>query len=398
METNEKIVLDTIYKEEIESGIGQIEAALQAIDSNGRFDENIKTVLNSCMHIMDLGMIHGYEGVEAIAEMMFNAARYCSRQGSATLDETREKLNSALSALKEVVRYSDESDEQAIVDKTRTAMDFQIDTIQFSGDEQEEQEEWHEPARSNLHRLSSQKLPFEIKEFTAIPVTDLSGGHEDEQDVEEARGSDKPESGSELQQIDEFAAADILEQIDEAEDTPDFDYIQAFEEGEVRIVDDVLDSISAAQIVQAADKIDEAIQNYRENIEPELALQDVRDSLAELKNTTREPVLQPVSELLFPLERIGREHLENDETREEALDLIVECNRVVRAFAEQQQVSSATLLTLKEKINHLQKMLDPEDQLSLFNVEFEEDFEEPEILPPPKQPLIARIRRFFGMY
>ncbi|HHL71437.1 MAG TPA: hypothetical protein ENJ29_02905 [Bacteroidetes bacterium] len=124
----------------------------------------------------------------------------------------------------------------------------------------------------------------------------------------------------------------------------------------------------------------------------------MRDSLAELKETTREPVLQPVSELLFPLERIGREHLENDETREEALDLIEECNRVVRAFAEQQQVSSATLLTLKEKINHLQKMLAPEDQLSLFNVEFEEDFEEPEILPPPKQPLIARIRRFFGMY
>lgn len=400
METNEKIVLDTIYKEEIESGIGQIEAALQAIDSNGRFDENIKTVLNSCMHIMDLGMIHGYEGVEAIAEMMFNAARYCSRQGSATLDETREKLNSALSALKEVVRYSDESDEQAIVDKTRTAMDFQIDTIQFSGDEQEEQEEWHEPARSNLHRLSSQKLPFEIKEFTAIPVTDLTSEHEDEQepDIEEAGESDTSETGSEPQQIDEFAAADIFEQIDEAEDTPDFDYIQAFEEGEVRIVDEVLDSISAAQIVQAVDKIDEAIQKYRENIEPELALQDVRDSLAELKETTREPVLQPVSELLFPLERIGREHLENKETREEALDLIEECNRVVRAFAEQQQVSSATLLTLKEKINHLQKMLAPEDQLSLFNVEFEEDFEEPEILPPPKQPLIARIRRFFGMY
>ncbi|HHL71436.1 MAG TPA: hypothetical protein ENJ29_02900 [Bacteroidetes bacterium] len=241
METNEKIVLDTIYKEEIESGIGQIEAALQAIDSNGRFDENIKTVLNSCMHIMDLGMIHGYEGVEAIAEMMFNAARYCSRQGSATLDETREKLNSALSALKEVVRYSDESDEQAIVDKTRTAMDFQIDTIQFSGDEQEEQEEWHEPARSNLHRLSSQKLPFEIKEFTAIPVTDLTSEHEDEQepDIEETGESDTCETGSEPQQIDEFAAADIFEQIDEAEDTPDFDYIQAFEEGEVRIVDEV---------------------------------------------------------------------------------------------------------------------------------------------------------------
>ncbi len=395
MDKQSKVVLDSIYKEEIESGIERIELALQSIDSNGHFDENIKTVLNSCMHIMDLGMIHGYEGVEAIAEMMFNAARYCSRQGAETLDETREKLNSALSALKEVVRFSDESEEQALVDKTRTAMDFQIDTIQFIDDEQDDQDEWHEPARSNVHRLASQKLPFEIKEFTAIPIPDPA----EKEEADSAEKHDEPGAAQpEAQQVDEFALADAFDQIEEPEEAQEFDALQAFEEGEVRIVDDALDAIPVSQVLQTLGRIETAIRNYRDNFEPELALQDVRDSLAELKGTSAEPALQPVAELLYPLERIGREHLEKDETREETLQLIEECNRVIRAFAEERRVPSETLLSLKEKINHLEKMLEPEDELSHFDVEFEEDYDEPEVLPPPRQPWITRIRRFFGMY
>ncbi len=379
------VKLDEFYLEQINQKIEQLELALSSIDQNGHFDDNIKAVLNNCMQIMDLGMIHGYEGVEAIAETMFIAARYCAQKGSETLDEVRPKLMKALDALKEVVELTDPLATQDLIDRARNEMDYRIDDL-LPAEEGENDELLSEPIRSKLLTASKKgdKL-FEIKE--------------DESESEKRLIPDPAENGT-TPSLDEEAVAQDVDRWLAQEEAPaaQADRTDAFLEGEFRWLQDGLDPVSLERLHHILDTLEDNIGRAETGIELEEAIEEIQTSIRELSAVWLEDGFEFLQEILEPLARVASDYLENDWVRLEVIAAIREGTLLVREWLHKKKLPVSAISAYRKRLDEIEnKAVNKADnEQEWLNEGFDSD--DIEISEPPKLPFIVRLKKIFGMY
>ena len=387
----EEAHLDEFYKQEVYEKISTLEEALLYIDQNGRFEENLKKILSSCMQIMDLGMIHGYEGVEAIAESMYAAARYCAWQGAESIEEVRKKLLTALETLKQVVELTDPTETQQLIDKTRVEMDFKIDDVMPHHHEERPDEIWSEPVRRKTLGMQSSEL-IHLKDFSE----DQEGDGESEKVSRNGAYAHTPKQEIDEDKINEELEA--YEGADEEEQPAGHEPVKSFVEGEIELIEHALDEILINKVHLILDRLEEAIDQVETGIDVELSLQDIKDACEELKTLSLEIQLQPLSRLIYGMHELAYQYLEKDIGRLEAISLLREGAGLLQDYLHRKKIETRLLLDYQNQFERFQnKVSQKEQQLNQQDdeVDFDQDIE---ILDPPKLPFIVRLKRLFGMY
>lgn len=382
--------IETFYRQEINKNIVRIETALNEIGTHGYSDDEMRTIISGCLQIMDLGMIHGYDGVEAIAERMHAAARYCALNGEASLDKNMKRLDDAMQTLRQVVELSEEVAVKSYVEETNTKMDFQIDDIIALEEQDTESDDYVEPLRNrkNLNGANNEDV-FEIKEFTAIRKIRKS--------TEEPASDTVDEEHINAENI--AAEFDRIEPFDDTIDDPD--YLQAFEEGDVTIIESTLDDITMEKVLTDLEQIEKAIdkiQDDRDDTIKSAAIQEIREATSDLRIISEEEALQPVAEIIYPMERIASEKLRST-VAIDAMDVLQECTHIVREFLDSHELSLSKLTALRSELNtklFVGERRSPFDDLDLENLpEIDDEDEEIQII---KTPFVAKLRKLFGMY
>lgn len=378
--------IEIFYREEVTKNIDQIEIALQKIDTNGHFQSQLQLIINGCTRIMDLGMIHGYDGVEAIAERMFTAARSCSINGADSLEKTRKRLDNVMQTLRQVVELSEGSSAKAFIDETNTKMDFQIDDFASLEENDDESDEYAVPIRNRSSLQSDATLnQFEIKEFTAVPKVKKTA---EDQSHQQNLPLDEEEIAEEFEEIDE---------IDDQDHLPD--YMQAFEEGGVTIIESTLDDITMQKVVADLDQIDSAICKIKEDGDNStIAIQEIKESCTDLRQISEAEAMQPIAEIIYPMERIANEKLRSDHAAE-AIDVLQECNLLLREFVNNHELPLTKLTSLRSEFNtkvFANERRSPFDEINLQDInDIDDEVEEIHLI---KTPFVAKLRKLFGMY
>ncbi len=380
----DEVKLDEFYLEQVNSKIKQLELALSSIDQNGHFDDNIKTILNHCMQIMDLGMIHGYEGVEAIAETMFVAARYCKQKGSEALEEVRPKLMKALEALKEVVELTDPLATQDLIDRARIDMDYRIDDL-MPGEDGENDDVLSEPIRNKVIPHKNGERLFEIHEFTALP--------------QEPKIL-MPSENTSAPVLDEEAVANKVDNLAPEEESPavQADHMDAFLEGEYRYLADDLDQAHLARLHGILDNLEDSIGRAETGIELEEAIDEIQSGIQELEAIGHETQFAFLREIVQPLTRVAMDYLENDWVRLEVIAAIREGSLLVRELLHKKKLAVTAIAEYLQRLDEIEskavnKMDNEQDWINDGY-----DGDDIEMSEPPRLPFIVRLKKVFGMY
>ncbi|MDQ7064864.1 MAG: hypothetical protein Q9P90_11540 [candidate division KSB1 bacterium] len=383
-EHQDDVKLDEFYLEQVNSKIEQLELALSSIDQNGHFDDNIKTILNNCMQIMDLGMIHGYEGVEAIAETMFVAARYCAQKGSETIEEVRPKLMKALEALKEVVELTDPLATQDLIDRARIDMDYRIDDL-MPGEDGENDDVLSEPIRNKVMPHKNGESLFEIHEFTALP--------QEPKILAPSENSSDPA-------LDEEAVANEVDNLASEEESPavEADHVEAFLEGEYRYLADDLNQADQARLHGILDNLEDSIGRAETGIELDEAIDDIKAGLQELEAISFEEQFKFFREIVQPLTRVAMDYLENDWVRLEVIAAIREGSQVVRELLQKKRIPVTAIAEYRNMLEEIENkaMNKVDSEQDWLNNGYEGD--DIEMSEPPRLPFIVRLKKVFGMY
>ena len=329
-------------------------------------------------------MIHGYEGVEAIAETMFVAARYCAQKGSETIEEVRPKLMKALEALKEVVELTDPLATQDLIDRARIDMDYRIDDLMPS-EEGENDEVLSEPIRNKMMPRKNGESLFEIHEFTALP--------QEPKILAPSENSSGPV-------LDEESVADEVENLAPEEESPavQADHVDAFLEGEYRYLADDLDQVALVRLHGILDNLEDSIGRAETGIELDEAIEEIKAGIQELEAICLEEPFAFLREIVQPLTRVAMDYLENDWVRLEVIAAIREGNLLVRELLQKKKIAVAA-------ISEFRKMLDEIESKAVNKMDNEQDWlnngydgDDIEMTEPPRLPFIVRLKKVFGMY
>ena len=380
--------IETFYRQEVNKNLGRIESALNKINTDDHFDDEMRTIINGCMQIMDLGMIHGYDGVEAIAERMNAAARYCALHGEDSLEKNKKRLDDAMQTLRQVVELSEETSVKSYVDETNTKMDFQIDDIMTLDEQDAESDQYVVPLRNRKNfNGSSENGIFEIKEFTAVRKVRKSNS-DSQQDTNDEKPVDEENIAAEFDRIEPF---------DEIYDYPD--YMQVFEEGDVTVIESTLDDITMEKVLSDLDQIEKAIakmQDGQDGTATSAAIQEIREATNDLRVISEEEAMQPIAEIIYPMERIATEKLRS-EVAGDAMEVLQECTHILREFLNNHELSLSRLTALRSEFNSklfVGERKSPFEDINLDELSEIED-EEIQII---KTPFVAKLRKLFGMY
>ncbi|MFQ5630888.1 MAG: hypothetical protein ACE5I1_19125 [bacterium] len=387
------MLLEDYYLGEVATNIESIEATLQTIRQNGEFDKDINKILNSIMHIMDMGMIHGFEGVEAVAEQIYAAARYISWQGEESLEDIKPKFLESLETLKKVVDITDPYAARELVDRAKFEMDYQIDDVISVSQEAGFDEQFYEPVRDKTKTIRIYGNDFsEENEAVTTPENE----NDDENDETDYISTylkdsfDKAIEWSEAPGVGEFAEPEI-----------ENDYIKAFEDGEVVLINEALDEKKNRAIENKLNNLQSVLADLKENLPLIENWQKVADVCGDLKNEIEQLAFEPLADIISPLAEIIQMASENEDAREQAFAILHHCQALIRQFIDDKKVETIKIVDLKSKIHFFEKDFMPEewsDQLDPRILASLDGIDDMELPPPPKIPLLARLKRFFGMY
>ncbi|RME00895.1 MAG: hypothetical protein D6814_02625, partial [Calditrichaeota bacterium] len=201
--------------------------------------------------------------------------------------------------------------------------------------------------------------------------------------------------------LDEEKVAENFESIDflQEEKKAQPDYIKAFEEAEIEVVEAALDEILIQKVHEALDLMKEALENIEQETEVNLAIQDVKSACNQLKDLSYELQLQPLSNIIFPMGKLATDYLENETDRPRAMQLLREGMQAIQQFVDQKKIATSHLKSLTLELESFEPgtMLPEQEEANETN-DFLFGDEEPDIPEPPRLPMIVRLKRFFGMY
>lgn len=383
--------LEKRYISEVEANIDEIRSALERINANGQFDESITEIMNCTLQLMDLGMIHGYEGVEAIAERMYTAARYCALNGPECLESVKPKLQQSVSTLQDVVELNDSVSAQKLVDQTKTEMDYTLDEIPSDNGDAALDPNTADPFRHQPPRA-------EMITDNFLEINDLDGCEEDEEPQEmEERISDGP--------VDEAAFEDAVRWSERAgeelleEDEPKNDFIKAFEDGEVIMLEHAFDTRIARRVFGSMEKLTACLAELEMNSDLHTTWQEVALLSNDLRHMSQNAALEPLSDIFFSMEMIAERAFEAAAERQASWLLLTECRDFIQEYLDNKRIATGRLIELKSRLElFLDKPAPDEEPGFAADFDDEEDDEDDDSGPPPRIPFIVRLRRFFGMY
>jgi len=109
------------YIEQVNNNLQVLEGHLRRLEAE-HDAKSVEEIASAAERLRDLAMVHGYEAVEAIAMKVERALAPWRFLPSPLPADLRQKLHEAVKALHTVIALTDESEEQAVVERTGAAI------------------------------------------------------------------------------------------------------------------------------------------------------------------------------------------------------------------------------------------------------------------------------------
>lgn len=379
------------YATEVRKNIENLAGALSEIDGQTAFLEKINVIINALQCIKDLAMIHGYEGVEAIAERMENGARHYLSQGLDSPELFRAKMNQALDVLRRMVDMVDDRETQRLVRETAHAMDYEIDSLNVDLHEGKADIDQQQDGIPEITDEPVKDDDDDNKLQTQTPASEMWSALEDE-----FLGICEPElSVPEVVAGDEYSghAAELK-----------VEPLISRAGGTEEQVEYAFDEILATKVTEHLDRLAAAVQRIHENENRALAVQEVRDICMALKILSEQVGHAAFNQLVFPLERLVRECLHPEDGSAEVVAAVAHAEQLLRSYLISPDKNPAELLSMKDQVERFfseEHLTITSEAAATFAEPPDDDedvFGDDEQYPrPPKPPMIIRLRRLFGM-
>jgi chemotaxis protein histidine kinase CheA len=202
------------YASEVSKNITNLTAALQTVRDHASLMEKITTIIEALQAVKDLAMIHGYEGVEAVAERMENGARHYLSQNHHSVERFVERMKQAVDVLRRLVEMTDEREAQRLVKETEHVMDYTIDSLNIGQQEERmEVDGAEETERSDRAEALLQENEDHVVRVTAYESTAAAADASEYFDIREPEISVAVPSGDgeyEHTRMVETAVDDVL--------------------------------------------------------------------------------------------------------------------------------------------------------------------------------------------
>lgn len=191
--------LKDFYCQEIISGIERIDNSLSELEAEPGKREYLRQIKDSAQSISDLAMIHGFEGVEAIADKII-ATTISLLSSEADLDKSYStKVKVAITTLRQVFQMEDDMESLMSVDKFDKQIEFGQKKVQA----------YTERLSDSFNRLSENQLelPFEDTDVLVI----------DTEKKKEWKNVNKDDVVFDIREIDDLLKLDVDEQDEDIE-------------------------------------------------------------------------------------------------------------------------------------------------------------------------------------
>lgn len=387
------MAIEDYYTIEVTENIKMIENCLEQLEDSEAFEDQVKQILHATMQIMDLSMIHGFEGVEAVAEQIYAATRYLSRQGIDMVESFKPKLSEALDTLKQIVDITDPHTARQLVHRTRYEMDYQIDDVPPLSEEDVAEEMWYEPVRDKAaaRRGLSEKLlknnpVTRIPGDGAWPVSDppIQLPLDEEELFEKATGwSESP------------GFRDLIER------ELSNDYLSAFEAGEIILVRDLLDSETRERVLQELDRLRIALMALDDANCSKDSWESIARTCESLATACQISALEPLIEVVAPMNTIALRAAEDIDLRGEIAVLLRQCIDTIDEFLEQEAIPTAVVQDLKSQIHTYMMYEVIESPIDALHADLTRDFGldiDADTVPELRRfSFWMRLKRFFGL-
>lgn len=405
---SKKSGLGLLYTNEINSKISTIESILLKFES-GEYAACFSAMEEIAENIMDLGMIYGYEGVEAIAERMYTAARFGRRKcqnsdlGKNELYDIREKLQDSINALSSVIELADTSSKD-LIHRTRGTMDFKIDEIQVVH-ESEADDACENEADNDVVPVAKNGPPdgsfnFEIREFSAVSKLESDSTESAARSRENADDAVSKEIESEMfEKVVSWVESPVAPEEDVKGDV---DFTKAFVNGQIELPDGSLGKELEESIRKNLAEVALCMDNLQNAPFDEVVWGELYGACESLRALDNEVALKPVAEIIGSMITIaGRWKDAGAGAPALYIEALSGCKDLILRFIDEKKLPTTAFRELKSQIRALdsnrhnfaglQRGIQPNAQFADFD---DEDYDVP---IAPKLSLLMRIKKFFGM-
>ena len=374
------------YSLEVNRNIATIAEALHALDAPGNTNGRLKALMDPLECIIDLAMIHGFEGMEAIATRMQAGVRRALEKPSEDLPLFKTRMQRALEVMRRLLAQFDEGEAHRLVRESEHAMDYMIDSLQIEPPPADAEAPVAPPTES----FEASTPPPSAEERDAPPA-DLPPRIEDYFDIREP---EIPESSATSEDdFDHKVAALELDALAEAEPSTPVEPRPLPEE--------VLERVMALLLRLAA-----AVDYYyeEEDERPEAVL-GIRETCADLSVVSAQLGDDEFHRVTGMMDQIARVCLDDEGESSVAVDTLARGGSELRSYLDAPQHQGidldATRCDLETFLYLNQKPIHPPavNPAVLANLESgaSPDDDEDEGVAAPKPPLLIRLKRWFGM-
>ena len=371
--------LETYYHEEVYEKLRDLHNTLEVSSESDVFTNKLYTILLTAEQIRDLGMIHGYDEVESIADAFLSAVKYCATRGQEHFHNCQDILVEALQSLQQIIEQPEAGNIDERVERIRNKLakvvpDSFVPDTAFA----QENTEWlPEPAMAK-NGADADQTAFDQFYLRSSELADID------------------KIGDELLKVSaegEPAIADLQPLQGSSNGGDQFD--------DIAIPEAALAGAVLEKIHVCLDDLEEQLSIIVSDLEIELASQLSRELCAELDTLTAGIDVAPLREVIRAMHRAADEYLSEEDWKYAAV-IFHECVLLIREAMNYRRISNTAALNYKERLNSL--MQTPADRFPIqtwteATQSLQEDPEsEAESSTKPGLPFIVRMKRLFGMY
>lgn len=347
-----EIPLYDYYYQEVLDGIERIENSLPKLDLEPNSREYLQQIEQSATDIADLAMIHGYEGVEAIAEKIISIS-YSLLDTEEDLDKSYcSKVEAATSAMRQVLSMEEDIESLSTLDKFHEQIELGHEKVLGYSETL--------PKSLNQFFKNQLELPFEDTNTPVIDVNKIAENNnhakqDNEFDIREIEDlltlKNDIQKGSLEKQGSELNQNEVCPNFEEKRENINESLNQEKEFTAIKINNYPTD------VQQLLNTIEQAVYEVRVFPNSADAVREIREACRNLQETARQTKDKKLKLIVEPLQKLTHENIIKTKPISESIsELINEGVELLHNHLDLSQVNEKEIKELARKVDKVLKV------------------------------------------
>ena len=374
------------YQTEVVKNIETLQAVMLSTTDRDSLLMNRAAFKAALQSVRDLAMIHGFECVEAIAEKIESSLRSFDKESQESPKQFVHRLRQAIEILQQVVAMGDEREAQRLLRKAECAMDYAVDNLtpEF------EVATTDHPATGVT--ISDDDEENDLDDFVTTKSNEAS--NVDSEDYFDIREPEIP--------LLNFNHQDVYSTVSTGDEVVKVISLSD-EDNEAEAIETALDEILIKKLTYELDRLSAAIERVYVSRDGIHGIQEIRDNCSTLKNESERLGASAFNDVVFPLERVARKCLQDEDDSALVLQTIARAEESLRAYLLSPTENAHELSALKAELETVLFLYEGQkdfpanrETVSSFANDDSDLFDDQYTLAN-KQPVFTRLRKLFGM-